>query len=148
MLLGDRLDAAHNALTSARVPYAYPRRQDNPIERYPALYHRFDCLVISSLSEAGPLSLFEAMACGIPVVSTRVGWAPALVEHEVTGFLVDTVEETRAAIRAVLTQRDFWHAQRMTIRERVSGMTLESWIDENLKLAMNGIGERLQTSVA
>jgi glycosyltransferase involved in cell wall biosynthesis len=147
-LLGDRLDAAHRALRNANVTCTYLRRQDNPIERYPARYHRFDCLVISSMSEAGPLSLFEAMACGIPVVSTRVGWAPTLVEHGVTGFLVDTVEEMRSAIEAISNGRPFWHAQRATIRERVSGMTLESWIDENLKLAMNVIGERLQTSAA
>jgi glycosyltransferase involved in cell wall biosynthesis len=148
VLLGDRLDAAYRALRSGNVTCTYLRRRDNPIEAYPAHYHRFDCLVISSTSESGPLSLFEAMASGIPVVATRVGWAPTLVEHGKTGFLVDSVEEMRTAIEMVADERAFWHAQRATIRERVSGMTLESWIDENVKLALDVMGAGRQTNAA
>lgn len=36
-----------------------------------------------------PVALMEAMACGIPVISTRVSGIPELVEHEVTGLLAD-----------------------------------------------------------
>jgi glycosyltransferase involved in cell wall biosynthesis len=150
VLLGDRLDTAYRALTRAHVNCTYLQRRDNPIEAYPAHYQRFDCLVISSTSESGPLSLFEAMACGIPVVATRVGWAPALVEHGQTGFLVDSVEEMRTAIEKIADERAFWRAHRAAIRERVAGMTLESWIDENVKLALNvlRVGRQVTSSGA
>ena len=36
-----------------------------------------------------PVALIEAMALGVPVVSTRVSGIPELVEHEVTGLLVE-----------------------------------------------------------
>lgn len=36
-----------------------------------------------------PVALMEAMACGIPVISTRVSGIPELVEHEITGLLAD-----------------------------------------------------------
>lgn len=40
----------------------------------------------------------EAMACGTPVVGLRRGAVPEVVEHGVTGFVVDTVEEMMAAV--------------------------------------------------
>ena len=44
------------------------------------------------------LSVVEAMACGTPVIAFRRGSMPELIEHGVTGFLVDTPEEAVAAI--------------------------------------------------
>ena len=48
-----------------------------------------DAFVLSSLFEGGPLVVLEAMAAGLPVVSTRVGDAPAMVKEGETGTLVD-----------------------------------------------------------
>lgn len=44
------------------------------------------------------LSVIEAMACGTPVIATRRGSMTELIEHGVTGFLVDTPEEALVAI--------------------------------------------------
>lgn len=48
-----------------------------------------DALALPSAYEANALVLLEALACGLPVVATRVGFAPDLVEDGVNGFLVD-----------------------------------------------------------
>jgi len=48
-----------------------------------------DAFVLSSLWEGGPLVILEAMAAGLPVVSTRVGDVPSMVEDGKTGILVD-----------------------------------------------------------
>ena len=54
----------------------------------PNLHHLFDISVLSSLSEAFPNTIVEAMAAGRPVVATRVGGVmDAVVEGE-TGALV------------------------------------------------------------
>ncbi len=50
--------------------------------------HDLDLLVSSSNSEAMPLALMEGMASGLPVVATRVGGVPEIVEHGGTGWLV------------------------------------------------------------
>jgi len=47
------------------------------------------------------LSVIEAMACGTPVIAYNKGSMPELIEHGVTGFLVDTFEEAVAAIGRV-----------------------------------------------
>jgi len=47
-----------------------------------------DVFLLSSDYEGNPLSVLEAMAAGLPVVSTAVGGVPELVQHGATGLLV------------------------------------------------------------
>ncbi|MHB2029612.1 MAG: glycosyltransferase [Acidimicrobiales bacterium] len=48
-----------------------------------------DLFVCSSLWEGSPLSVLDALAAGIPVVSTRVGVVPEVISHGRTGWLVE-----------------------------------------------------------
>jgi glycosyltransferase involved in cell wall biosynthesis len=54
----------------------------------PELLARADVFALSSRSEGAPLSILEAMAAGLPVVSSRVGGVPELVVDGETGLLV------------------------------------------------------------
>jgi glycosyltransferase involved in cell wall biosynthesis len=47
-----------------------------------------DVFLLTSLSEGLPNAVLEAMACGVPIVSTRVGGVEELVDEGVSGFLV------------------------------------------------------------
>ena len=49
---------------------------------------RSDVLVLPSFQETLPMSVAEAMAAGVPVIATRAGGTPELVEHNQTGLLV------------------------------------------------------------
>lgn len=63
----------------------------------PRLYKLMDVKVIPSLHEGGPLTLFEAMAAGTPVVATPVGIVANLIENGKTGMLVQPREPAEIA---------------------------------------------------
>ncbi|MEM1012792.1 MAG: glycosyltransferase family 4 protein [Planctomycetota bacterium] len=45
------------------------------------------CLPSVGLGEAGPISVMEAMACGLPVIASRIGATPQMIRDGETGFL-------------------------------------------------------------
>ena len=59
-----------------------------------------DVFVLSSRVEGNPLSVMEAMAAGLPVVSTAVGGVPELVREGETGLLVPS-EDAAALAQAM-----------------------------------------------
>jgi len=57
-------------------------------EQIAGLYQSADVMVNPSLADNMPNSVLEALASGVPVVSTHVGGVPYLVQHEKTALLV------------------------------------------------------------
>jgi glycosyltransferase involved in cell wall biosynthesis len=58
------------------------------------------CVLIPSLAaETGSLVAMEAIGSGSPVIAFRSGALPEIVEHGVTGFIVDSEEEMAAAVK-------------------------------------------------
>lgn len=47
------------------------------------------------------LALIESLACGTPVIGSRCGAIPEIIEHGVTGFLCETLEEMIQSTRHV-----------------------------------------------
>jgi len=59
-----------------------------PERDLPYLYSASDVYALPSYVEGMPLSVMEAMACGKPVVVTRVGDVPFLVKNGVNGIVI------------------------------------------------------------
>lgn len=60
-----------------------------------------DLFLIPSQSESFGLAALEAMACGLPVISSSVGGLPELINHNETGFIAEIGDVDRMAKYAV-----------------------------------------------
>jgi glycosyltransferase involved in cell wall biosynthesis len=77
-----------------------------PQAELPRIYSAADALVLASDREGWPNVLLEAMACGTPVVATRVGGVPEVVTSAAAGILVDdpSPDAIAAAARRLLSE--------------------------------------------
>jgi glycosyltransferase involved in cell wall biosynthesis len=53
-------------------------------------YHALDVYLVTSRQEGGPKAVLESMACGVPLVTTRVGQAMDLVRHGDNAWMVES----------------------------------------------------------
>jgi D-inositol-3-phosphate glycosyltransferase len=78
-----------------------------PQAELPAYYSAADISVVASYYESFCLVILESLACGTPVVSTRVGVAPAVIKAGLNGYLVEDNQPASLAqgIQAMLNHR-------------------------------------------
>jgi glycosyltransferase involved in cell wall biosynthesis len=106
-----------------------------------AWYAEFDVFCLPSANEGTPVAAIEALAAGVPVVATRIGGTPAVVDDGETGFLVEVGDVAAMSDRLVELGRDAPRRIQMgrlgaaRMRERYG---LERMVDE-----VQGLYERL-----
>jgi glycosyltransferase involved in cell wall biosynthesis len=71
-----------------------------------AVYGDADVMINPSLVDNMPISILEALASGVPVVSTDVGGIPYLVEHGKTALLVSPQDPEAMADAVLLLLND------------------------------------------
>lgn len=74
----------------------------------PAIYAAMDVFVLPSLNEGLPMTILEAMAASKPVIATRVGAIPKVIQDGETGLLVDPADSDglRNALARLLADSD------------------------------------------
>jgi glycosyltransferase involved in cell wall biosynthesis len=89
-----------------------------PKSQVPEWMNRGDIFLNTTNVDNTPISVLEAMACGLCVVSTNVGGIPHLLEHEQNALLVspDDPEAMAAAVRRILTEPEL--AKRLSCNAR------------------------------
>ena len=98
-------------------------------ERVETLGNARALLHLIGFDEPFGLSVVEAMACGTPVIAFNRGSMPELIDHGVTGFLVDTVDQ---AVEAIALIREIDRAAcRRAVAERFS---VERMADDYIRL--------------
>jgi len=88
--------------------------------------------VLSSLSEAFPMVIVEAMACGIPVISTASSGGNEIITHGINGLLVPIADEKSLAkaILKLLTDNTLPTSLVRLGKKRVCDFSVEKIINE------------------
>lgn len=93
----------------------------------PEVYAKADILLITSSYEGIPVSMLEAMASGLPVVSTAVGGIPEVITNGVEGFLIPYGDTETLVDRACAIIRD-------QATRRVMGQNARSRVERDFSL--------------
>ena len=92
------------------------------------LYQALDIYLITSREEGGPMGLIESMACGIPVVTTNVGMAEDVIQHNILGEISNEIDPKSLANKVELILESLnknKEKSREIIRESIFGFDWE-----------------------
>ncbi len=99
----------------------------------PRVLAEHDLLLLPSYCgrEGYPGSILEAFQCGVPVIATRWGGIPELVEHEKNGLLVEprSAGEIKSAIDRLLENPDLYGQLRRGAKRQGEHFRSTSWYD-------------------
>lgn len=99
LLTGPARGYVKNRLEKAGISYSHYFLND--FFKIVELYNVLDLYLVTSRAEGGPKAITESMACGIPVISTKVGMAPEIIHDKKNGFLCEIDDTENIAQKAV-----------------------------------------------
>ena len=102
----------------------------------PLYYNAADVCVVPSHYESFGLVALEALACGTPVVATRVGGLPAVIQHGRNGYLMSwrCPEPFADSLEVILSSRGLQRSMSLEARKRAEGMGWGNAAEETLRL--------------
>src|SRR5204863_6418413 len=120
-----------------------------PHDRIAAVYDQCDIYLNGSLIDNQPLSLLEAFASGLPVVTTNAGGIPDIVRNEITGLLVNCGDHQAMADAALRVLRDEQFTAGLVAQARVEcrryrwEAVRDQWIDIYHSLAPQNVAKEV-----
>jgi len=97
LLAGWRRTYLINRLKKANIPYTYFELAGT--EKLNELYSVCDLYAVMSRQEGGPQALFEAPACGTPIISTDVGMAREVLPEQCIVNTKDSAVPTKTSLK-------------------------------------------------
>lgn len=90
-------------------------------ERLPEFYRSMDYILVPATIEGGPMCVLEALACGVPIIGSDVGWVS---EYPHLAFEKGDAASLRAVLNGI-------RAERFRLREAVAARTWDDWADRH-----------------
>lgn len=130
-------DVIKEAVNGLNIKLDIRTKTNNFVSREQMLtfYQNLDCFICSSKSEHLPLPILEAAACGVPIISTKVGIVPELIKSFENGIIVERkVEPIRNAIQYVMNNPNTCEKMSDAIRSTITNgwtwdICWEKWED-------------------
>jgi len=126
------------------APYAtlYRHTMNVPQRKLPAIFREADVFVFPSLIEGMPLVVLEAMACGIPVITTRHGPGD-VVRDGIDGFFVPIRDAEAIAKRLEQLYRDPDLRARLgrNAREQATRHTWQGYAERAAQIVLQTAGQ-------
>jgi len=98
-----------------------------PPERMPLVYDQADVYLNASDIDNMPISILEAAACGLPMVSTDAGGIPYIMQHGKTGLMVPCNDDEALAREALRLFTDPGLASRLASAARSEVLAQYTW---------------------
>lgn len=117
LLTGPARGYVKQRLEKAGIPYLHHilNNPDEVAEYYKAL----DLYIVASREEGGPKAIMESLASGVPLVSTKVGMAPDVIQDGTSGFLCEIEDVDEIVKKSVRIIED------AALREKMVGKGLD-----------------------
>lgn len=122
-----------------------------PLDRLLPRYRDYDVFVLPALPGEGiPRVLLEAMAAGLPVVTSRVSGIPSLITHEANGLLVEAPSVVAVVDAVIRIVRDAALRRRLIARgyDTARAHTLQAQAARMMRDVSGRLGVSLRQSPA
>jgi glycosyltransferase involved in cell wall biosynthesis len=94
------------------IELCYADRQEQliPHKEMPSFYADIDVYICASLHEGTPITVLEAMACGVPVIATDVGIVSEAFGSEQRAFILEnrTIQDIKDALKKLLEKKELF----------------------------------------
>lgn len=144
-IIGSELDVTINHLVSEIIRYNINNNVEILGQKFDSekmqLIANSDVLVYPTLNDAFPLVILEAMQFGIPVIASREGAIPEIVDDGITGFLVDknNPDQIKEKLITLIENQDLRYNMGVAARKKfMEKYTLEIF-EKNMVNTLNQI---------
>lgn len=121
-------------------------------EKIPLLYQKSDIFVLPSFTESCPITIIEAMACGLPVIASDVGGVSEIIAQGKDGMLIEPGNPDQLADSILLLLKDDWlrnnlakearaKAEERFSSEKMAESTI-AYYNKVLEMNKNSMGKR------
>jgi glycosyltransferase involved in cell wall biosynthesis len=109
-----------------------------PREEAPDYINASDVFVLPTIRQEGmPFSLLEAMACGKPVIASKIGGIPSVIDDGINGFLIlpGNISKLIERTNSLLNNKDLADRLADNARQKViQNFSQEKMIEETIKV--------------
>ena len=87
LLTGPSRGYVKKRLEKANIPFKHIYLED--YKKITDCFNALDLYLVTARLEGGPRAPMECMASGVPIISTKVGQTPEVIDHGENGYLTD-----------------------------------------------------------